>query len=110
LRQAGFSVLPPATNADRNDYKVTEVRYVKGAERKAQLVLAYLHGAGKSVALASAPSDAQDADVLVVVGRDFTSIAKPATTTPAAAPAPPANAPHNAASAPATPLLPASGC
>jgi LCP family protein required for cell wall assembly len=109
LRQAGFSVLPPAINADRNDYKVTEVRYVKGAERKAQLVLAYLHGAGKSVALASAPSDAQDADVVLVVGRDFTSITKPAATSPAT-PAPASNTPHNAAAPPATASLPASGC
>lgn len=109
LRAAGFSVLPPATNADRNDYKVTEVRYVKGEERKAQLVLAYLRGAGKSVALANAPADAEGADVVLVIGRDFTSVAKPtapAANTPAPAPAPS----KGTASAPAAASLPASGC
>ncbi|MDQ1509986.1 MAG: hypothetical protein QOG50_1830 [Actinomycetota bacterium] len=74
----GFTLGAPATNADRSDYDVTEVRYGPAAKTKAQLVLAYLGGAGKLVSLASAPSGA---DVIVVLGRDFRQVTAPATST-----------------------------
>ena len=64
----GFALGAPAANADRSDYDVTEVRYGPGAKTKAQLVLAYLGGAGKLVSLDSAPSGA---DVVLVLGRRF---------------------------------------
>ena len=40
-----------ATNADRSDYTVTEVRYAPGSKPKAQFLLSELGGAGKVVAL-----------------------------------------------------------
>jgi LCP family protein required for cell wall assembly len=69
----GFTVAAPATDADRSDYEVTEVRYAPGGEEKARLVLAYLGGAGKVVPFA-APDGV---DVIVVLGRDFNHVATP---------------------------------
>jgi LCP family protein required for cell wall assembly len=74
----GFALGAPAANADRSNYDVTEVRYGPGAKTKAQLVLAYLGGAGKLVALDSAPSGA---DVVLVLGADFHGVTAPVTST-----------------------------
>jgi LCP family protein required for cell wall assembly len=74
----GFVLGGPATDADRSDYSVTEVRYGPDSKTKAQLVLAYLGGAGKLVALDSAPAGA---DVVVVLGSDFHQVTAPATST-----------------------------
>ena len=79
LQGLGFATVTPATNADRSDYAVSEVRYAPGAENKGRLVLAQLGGAGKLVALDAAPGSA---DVLLVIGRDFGSIAAPTTAAP----------------------------
>jgi LCP family protein required for cell wall assembly len=79
LHGLGFATLTPATNADRSDYSVSEVRYAPGSENKGRLVLAQLGGAGKLVALDAAPGNA---DVLLVIGRDFSSIAAPTTAAP----------------------------
>jgi polyisoprenyl-teichoic acid--peptidoglycan teichoic acid transferase len=112
LRRAGFAVQPPATNADRNDYDVTEVQYVageSGAKDKARLVLAYLAGAGKAVAV---DSIATGADIAVVVGRDFTEVTPPAPRTrPSGAP-PAGPTSHAAPSAPTGTgsRLPVVGC
>jgi polyisoprenyl-teichoic acid--peptidoglycan teichoic acid transferase len=76
LHRLGFATASPATNADRSDYAVSEVRYAPGAENKGALVLAQLGGAGKLVALDAAPGNA---DVLLVIGRDFRSVAAPTT-------------------------------
>jgi LCP family protein required for cell wall assembly len=70
----GFVVGAPASDADRSDYPVTEVRYGPGDETKAQLVLAYLGGAGNLVPLHVAPSGE---DVIVVLGRDFQQVVSP---------------------------------
>jgi LCP family protein required for cell wall assembly len=78
LVAAGFVSGAPATNADRSDYDVTEVRYAPGKKEKGQLVLAYLGGAGKLVELDSAPNGA---DVVLVLGQDFDAVAAPATST-----------------------------
>jgi LCP family protein required for cell wall assembly len=82
LRQRGFAVLGPATNADRSEYAVTEVQYSRGAQNKARLVLAYLGGAGKLVPLDAA---AGGADVVLVVGRDFSSVTAPSAPRPSTA-------------------------
>lgn len=75
----GFSVLGSATNADRQDYPVTEVRYVSGASDKAKAVLGYLGGVGEITALdGQAPAGA---DVVLVIGRDFKGLSKPSSTT-----------------------------
>ena len=42
LQGAGFSVAGSPGNADRNDYDVTEVRYVKGSDDLAKYTKAYL--------------------------------------------------------------------
>jgi polyisoprenyl-teichoic acid--peptidoglycan teichoic acid transferase len=81
---AGFRSAAAATDADRSDYTVTEVRYAPGAEKKAQLVLAYLGGAGRIVALDSAPSSG--ADVVLVLGQDFQQVTVPAAATTTSTP------------------------
>jgi LCP family protein required for cell wall assembly len=70
----GFEVAAPASDADRSDYAVTEVRYAPGSEQKARLVLAYLGGAGKVVPWDAAPTGV---DVVVVLGRDFGQVSQP---------------------------------
>ncbi len=74
LQRSGFSMSGAAVNADRSDYAVTEVRYAPGKETQAQLVLSYLGGAGKTVALSSSPGS----DVVLVLGRDFSAVSAPA--------------------------------
>src|SRR5262249_12581536 len=74
LQSKGFRAASPASDADRSNYAITEVRYAPGALKKAQLVLAFLGGAGKLTALNSAPNGA---DVIVVLGQDFTHVATP---------------------------------
>ena len=86
LGAARFVLGAPAANADRDDYEVTEVRYGPADKTKAQLVLAYLGGAGKLVSLDSTPAGA---DVIVVLGRDFRQVTPPATSTSGAAPTAP---------------------
>jgi hypothetical protein len=84
LAAAGFAAVEPPENADRDDYAVTEVRHGPGAGARARLVLSYLGGAGRTVELDEPPGDAQ---VVVVVGRDFEEVAPPATPAPAQVPA-----------------------
>ncbi len=79
LKSRGFATVGAATDAGRSDYSVTEVRYGSGAQTKAQLVLAYLGGAGKLVANGGGPGAA---DVVVILGRDFQQVASPAGSTP----------------------------
>jgi hypothetical protein len=74
LNTDGFAVGAPASDADRSDYAVTEVRYAPGNEKQAQLVLAYLGGAGKVVPYDAAP---KGLDVIVVLGDDFTEVSPP---------------------------------
>jgi polyisoprenyl-teichoic acid--peptidoglycan teichoic acid transferase len=119
LQADGFQVGAPASDADRLNYTVTEVRYAPGAEKKAELVHAYLGGAGKVVALTSVPAGV---DVVVVLGQDFHQVSAPAaatTTTPTSAAVVPA-AHHTAATTgtttttgpPANPggAMPVAGC
>jgi polyisoprenyl-teichoic acid--peptidoglycan teichoic acid transferase len=75
----GFSVVGAATNADRSDYAVTEVRYAPGAVTKARFLLSELGGAGKVLALkGGAPSGA---DIVLVLGRDYKGLSRVAPTT-----------------------------
>jgi LCP family protein required for cell wall assembly len=62
-----------ANNADRSDYDRTEVRYRTGKRDDARVVAAFLTAGGSLV-----EADDVDADVVVVVGRDFTGIETPA--------------------------------
>jgi LCP family protein required for cell wall assembly len=114
LGSAGFTVAAPATDADRTDYDVTEVRYAPGGEKKAELVLAYLGGAGKVVPYSAAP---EGVDVIVVLGDDFSHVSAPvvlqadhaapiAARRPAAGKTPPTTGP------PANPggAMPVAGC
>jgi polyisoprenyl-teichoic acid--peptidoglycan teichoic acid transferase len=74
----GFAVVGSASNADRPDYQVTEVRYASGASDKAKAVLAYLGGVGTMTELqGSAPASA---DVVLVLGRDFKGLSRPSPT------------------------------
>ena len=81
LKGAGFAVVDPPGNADRNDYDVTEVRYVEGSDDLAKYTKAYLGGAGKLVEVDTLPAGT---NVELVLGRDFTQVKSPVTTTPGA--------------------------
>jgi len=92
LAELGFDAIEPPGNSDRDDYEVTEVRYAPDALAKAQVVLANLGGAGELVETNQPP---EDADVVVVLGRDFQAVAASATTVPAATPAPSETVPES---------------
>jgi LCP family protein required for cell wall assembly len=114
LGSLGFSVVGTATNADRSDYAVTEVRYVAGSKDRAQFLLSELGGAGKVVALSgSAPAGA---NIVLVLGRDYNGLTRPAsnrapstaaTTAPSAASS---SGGSSASGAQAGTSLPAVGC
>jgi len=70
----GFVAGAPASDADRTNYSQTEVRYAPGAIGKAQVVASYLGGVGQLVALPAATGNAQ---VIVVLGRDFQQVVTP---------------------------------
>ena len=74
LAGAGFADGGPIGDADKSDYSLTEVRYVPGALAKAQVVASYLGGVGKLVALSGPAANAQ---VVVVIGRDFDGVVVP---------------------------------
>jgi len=76
LKAAGFVGVEPPVDADRLDHEVSEIRYAPGAEGSARLVKAYLAGSGKLVRLDVAP---EGADVVLVVGSDFTGVYAPGT-------------------------------
>lgn len=91
---AGFAIQDSADNP-KYGVAVTQVRYPKGAEAKARLVLSYLHGAGELMLDTALKEEA----VVVVTGRDFRGVAdRPGgeaplvTTTTAAVPTPKPNA------------------
>jgi LCP family protein required for cell wall assembly len=85
----GFSVVGSATNADRSDYAVTEVRYAPGAATKARFLLSELGGAGKVVALnGGAPAGA---DIVLILGRDYKGLSRPAPKTATSTPSSPAS-------------------
>jgi hypothetical protein len=83
--------------------RATEVRFRPGSEDKAAVVQRYLGGVGKPVE----DSTIVEADVEIVLGKDFKAVAAPAgagpATTPAPSPAPPSapatSAPANGAPA-----------
>jgi LCP family protein required for cell wall assembly len=105
LAALGFSVVGSATNADRSDYQISEVRYVSGAANKAQFLLSELGGAGRVVALSgNAPSGA---DVVLVLGRDYNGLSPAAKVTPSTAGRTTATPPGPVTSAS---TLPAVGC
>lgn len=111
LNGLGFSVVGTATNADRSNYAVTEVRYVSGAQAKAQFLLSELGGAGKTVALSgTAPAGAE---IVLVLGTDYNGLSRPATKSVAYLAAPraatsPDAAPRSGATSATT--LPQVGC
>jgi LCP family protein required for cell wall assembly len=78
LRGLGFAAVGAATNADRSDYAVTEVRYKSAALDKAQFLLSKLGGSGKIVELqGEAPAGA---DIVLVLGTDYKGLTSPPTT------------------------------
>jgi hypothetical protein len=77
LRGLGFAPVGAATNADRSDYTVTEVRYGSNAKDKADFLLSKLGGIGKTVQLrGNAPAGA---DVVLVLGTDYKGLTSPTT-------------------------------
>lgn len=73
LAAEGFDTVG-AANADRSDYTTTEVRYAPGGRDRARFVAAYLVAGGE---LVEDEDVAGAADVVVVLGRDFTGVAPP---------------------------------
>jgi LCP family protein required for cell wall assembly len=114
LAALGFQESAPASDADRSNYAVTEVRYAPNAQAKASLVLANLGGAGKLVASASIPAGT---DVLVVLGQDFRQVTTPTAAAPTTPPTtsvntPAIGGPTTTTGIPANPggVMPAAGC
>ena len=107
----GFTSGAAAGDADHSDYSLTEVRYSPGAGDKAKVVAAYLGGVGSVVPMTTGSANA---DVVVVLGRDFVGVAAPGTQphTASTATTEPANLGTTPGSTvPATtPGLPAVGC
>jgi LCP family protein required for cell wall assembly len=104
----GFSVVGTATNADRSDYTVTEVRYAPGSAAKARFLLSELGGAGKVVALSGGA--ASGTDIVLVLGRDYKGLTRPASK-PASTPTTSRPTSGTAATGAATATtLPAVGC
>jgi len=102
LQHDGFAVSGAATNADRSDYGITEVRYAPGKQAEGHLVLSYLAGAGKLVALGTS----QGVDVVLVIGRDFSAVSAPASSSGSGH----ASTPTTAAAAATGSTLPPAGC
>lgn len=67
---AGFAIQDAGDNTEYG-VKVTQVRYPKGSEAKARLVLSHLRGAGKLVQ----DSALKEKSVVVVTGEDFRGVA-----------------------------------
>jgi LCP family protein required for cell wall assembly len=104
LTAAGF-VKGGTGNDQRGRVAVSEVRYANGADAKARLVLEYV---GASAKLVNDPG-LKDADVTVVIGSDFTGLAKGAV--PPAPTTVPAGSTTPGATTPATPPPdPAAAC
>ncbi len=93
LKNEGFVTAGVGNNPT---VRATEVRYRHGSLEKARVVQSYLGGVGKLIE----DSSVVEADVAVVLGKDFNAVAAPAgaTPAPAAAPAPPPAPPPSAAS------------
>lgn len=86
LAGQGFRAVEPPADADRSDHADTELRYASGSQNKARLVAAYL-GVGTLVE----EGEAGDADVTVVLGRDFERVRVPSETTATSAAATPSS-------------------
>jgi LCP family protein required for cell wall assembly len=106
----GFAVQGSATNADRQDYPVTEVRYASGEADKAKAVLSYLGGVGEITPIEG--SSPANADVVLVIGRDFKGLSRPSSTTAPKTSATSANrnAGSGGSSTKPAPARPAAGC
>jgi LCP family protein required for cell wall assembly len=108
FKNFGFAVVAPAENGTLDDPGTTEIRY-SGDDGPARLVAAYLRGAGKLI-----PVEANEggADVVVVLGEDFSEVAAPAsTTTPTTgATGGTATTPTSTPPAPSEKPFPAVGC
>ncbi|HEV7527006.1 MAG TPA: LCP family protein [Acidimicrobiia bacterium] len=110
LTGLGFSVTGPASNADRGNYVVTEVRYTSGSDNKARFLLSEMGGAGRVVALnGSAPAGA---DIVLVLGRDYKGLSRSTATASPNTAATPTRPPGASAGAGATTAstVPAVGC
>jgi LCP family protein required for cell wall assembly len=86
LKSQGFVTAGVGNNPS---VRATEVRYRHGSLDKARVVQSYLGGVGKLIE----DSSVVEADVAVVLGKDFKAVAAPAGAAPATSPAPPAPGP-----------------
>jgi LCP family protein required for cell wall assembly len=73
LRSAGFANGGAAGDADQSDYQYTQVRYMQRNIDKARVVASYLGGVGLLTRVAKTGT----ADVVVVIGHDFTAVVVP---------------------------------
>jgi LytR cell envelope-related transcriptional attenuator len=103
LRSAGFANGGAAGDADQSDYQYTQVRYAPGNIDEARIVASYLGGVGLLTRIASTGT----ADVVVVLGHDFTAVVAPgshATKSPASSTAAPSTGSVSASTSSTTPL------
>jgi hypothetical protein len=104
LLGVGFAANAPAANGTLDDPGRTEIRYRDGAEDKGRLVLAALQGNGRLVRQSAA--DSGNADVVVVLGNDFSQVVAP---TPAPTTAGTGSSSSTAATSATTPPAPGTG-
>jgi len=97
---AGFRSAGPPTNADRATYTRTQVRWVSGKANEGVTVV-YATGA-KAFGEATAPADTLGGDVLVIVGRDWTTLTHHLSGLPGTRPTQPAH-PTTTSTTPAPP-------
>jgi hypothetical protein len=97
---AGFRSAGPATVADRATYTRTQVRWVSNKANEGVTVV-YATGA-KAFGEAQAPADTLGSDVLVIVGRDWTTLTHHLSGLPGTGPTGPAHPATSTTRAPAT--------
>jgi LCP family protein required for cell wall assembly len=85
MQAAGFALTGPVEEADRNNYKATQIRYAPGMYQQGYTVIVSI--GTLNVVEAYSRANTLDSDVLLVVGRDYKKLKPdfadvPTTTTP----------------------------
>jgi hypothetical protein len=71
LAAHGFVTAGPPADADRSDYAATEIRWAAGAAGKALTAASFLGGAR---AVQARPGEVKNADLVIIVGKDWDTL------------------------------------